>query len=138
MGVFGRNAKGFVPNRENAGDSAAGTLADVDHRKHFEDGGVARVGHSAVNCLLDADTERARILKRETAFVFFDKNYFLFSRSTSFRMSSMTSVLAIALSKLKTMKTLPPNFSVKSSKLAFIRSVNEYEPKFAFAVIGLI
>ena len=74
MGVFGRNAKGFVPNRENAGDSAAGTLADVDHRKHFEDCGVTRVRHSAVNSLLDADAERARILKRETVFVFFDND----------------------------------------------------------------
>ena len=48
-----------------------------------------------------------------------------FKRAISFSISSTTSLFAITSFWLYTIKTLPPYFSVKSSKLAFIRSDNE-------------
>ena len=48
-----------------------------------------------------------------------------FKRAISFSISSTTSLFAITSFWLYTIKTLPPYFSVKSSKLAFMRSDNE-------------
>ena len=48
-----------------------------------------------------------------------------FNRNISFSISSMTSLFAISSFWLNTINTLPPYFSVKSAKLAFIRSDNE-------------